>query len=146
MSWLMPVAMWPYQPSQASMAVICREHVQMRHIGKPLSVMQRAQLLPVGYSSFGLQHNTYDSAAQTCRAFHVLHAFNTATVKQISDLCTVQVVRRVFLMQWQPGDFIISDNLGVAHEASPQTQMTVSDVGLRVMHRTTIAGEHHLHK
>ncbi len=50
------------------------------------------------------------------------------------------------LMQWQPGDFIISDNLAVAHEASPQTQMTVSDVGLRIMHRTTIAGQHHLHK
>ena len=49
-------------------------------------------------------------------------------------------------MQWQPGDFIISDNLAVAHEASPQTQMTVSDVGLRIMHRTTIAGQHHLHK
>ena len=49
-------------------------------------------------------------------------------------------------MQWKPGDFIITDNLAVAHEASPQTQMAVKDVGLRVMHRTTIAGQHHLHK
>ncbi|KAA6429862.1 MAG: hypothetical protein FRX49_00294 [Trebouxia sp. A1-2] len=56
-------------------------------------------------------------------------------------------VRSMFLLvQWQPGDFIVSDNLAVAHEASPQTQMTVSDVGLRIMHRTTVAGQHHLHK
>ena len=50
------------------------------------------------------------------------------------------------MMQWRPGDFIISDNLAVAHEASPQTQMTVLEVGLRIMHRTTIAGKHFLSK
>ena len=50
------------------------------------------------------------------------------------------------LLQWQPGDFLISDNLAVAHEASPQTQMSVLDVGLRVMHRTTVAGRHRLSK
>lgn len=26
-------------------------------------------------------------------------------------------------MQWRPGDFIISDNLALAHEASPDTQL-----------------------
>ena len=56
------------------------------------------------------------------------------------------IVMSVFWVQWQPGDFIISDNLAVAHEASPQTQLTTMDVGLRVMHRTTIAGQHHLQK
>ena len=50
------------------------------------------------------------------------------------------------MAQWKPGDFIITDNLAVAHEASPQTQMTVLDVGLRIMHRTTIAGKHFLSK
>ncbi|KAL3143007.1 hypothetical protein ABBQ38_003286 [Trebouxia sp. C0009 RCD-2024] len=62
-----------------------------------------------------------------------------------------QVFRReighlLYSHKWKPGDFIITDNLAVAHEASPQTQMTVMDVGLRVMHRTTIAGQHRLHK
>ncbi len=42
---------------------------------------------------------------------------------------------------WEPGDFIISDNLAVGHEASPQSQFPRSQVGLRVMHRVTIAGK-----
>lgn len=41
---------------------------------------------------------------------------------------------------WEVGDFIISDNLAVGHEATPETQCPRSDVGLRVLHRTTIAG------
>ena len=43
--------------------------------------------------------------------------------------------------KWEPGDFIISDNLAVGHEASPETQYPRSKVGLRVMHRVTIAGK-----
>lgn len=42
--------------------------------------------------------------------------------------------------KWQEGDFIISDNLAVGHEATPQTQLPVEVVGLRVLHRTTIKG------
>lgn len=42
--------------------------------------------------------------------------------------------------QWHEGDFIISDNRAVAHEATPETQYPVSKVGLRILHRTTIAG------
>ncbi|XP_066991332.2 alpha-ketoglutarate-dependent taurine dioxygenase [Anabrus simplex] len=42
--------------------------------------------------------------------------------------------------KWQEGDFIISDNLAVGHEASPQTQLSRELVGLRVMHRTTVKG------
>ncbi|RZF38542.1 hypothetical protein LSTR_LSTR006137 [Laodelphax striatellus] len=41
---------------------------------------------------------------------------------------------------WEPGDFIISDNLAVAHIATPETQIPRSEVGLRVLHRTTIKG------
>lgn len=41
---------------------------------------------------------------------------------------------------WQKGDFIISDNLAVGHEASPETQFSREEVGLRVMHRTTVKG------
>ena len=43
--------------------------------------------------------------------------------------------------KWQLGDFIISDNLAIGHEASPETQKSVEQVGLRVMHRVTIAGK-----
>ena len=53
-----------------------------------------------------------------------------------------QSMRSCLLLQWRPGDFIISDNLAVAHEASPETQLSEMDMGLRVMHRVTIAGQH----
>lgn len=36
----------------------------------------------------------------------------------------------------------MSDNLAVGHEASPETQLPRYLVGLRVMHRTTVAGRH----
>lgn len=42
--------------------------------------------------------------------------------------------------QWEQGDFIISDNLAVGHEATPETQFPVSEVGLRILHRTTVKG------
>ena len=43
-------------------------------------------------------------------------------------------------MKWQKGDFMINDNLGLAHYASQRTQSEAKNVGLRVLHRTTIAG------
>ena len=43
-------------------------------------------------------------------------------------------------MKWRPGDFLISDNLGLAHYASPGTQADYEQVGLRILHRTTIVG------
>jgi len=45
-----------------------------------------------------------------------------------------------YVHDWQPGDFIISDNCAIAHEASVETQYSVDLVGLRVMHRTTTKG------
>lgn len=47
----------------------------------------------------------------------------------------------VYTHKWEPGDFIISDNLSVGHQAAPSTQMSVDQVGLRVMHRVTVAGK-----
>lgn len=46
-----------------------------------------------------------------------------------------------YVHNWEPGDFIISDNLSVGHEASEETQYPVEQVGLRVMHRVTVAGK-----
>eukprot|EP01094_Clydonella_sp_ATCC50884_P004194 TRINITY_DN13270_c0_g1_i1.p1 TRINITY_DN13270_c0_g1~~TRINITY_DN13270_c0_g1_i1.p1 ORF type:complete len:186 (-),score=28.18 TRINITY_DN13270_c0_g1_i1:204-695(-) len=44
--------------------------------------------------------------------------------------------------QWEEGDFIISDNLAVTHIAAPESQLPRSQVGLRVLHRTTVDGTH----
>jgi len=44
-------------------------------------------------------------------------------------------------MQWEAGDFAINDNLGNAHYAAPGTQSYRKSAGLRILHRTTIAGE-----
>ena len=44
--------------------------------------------------------------------------------------------------KYESGDFIISDNLAVGHEASPDTQKPPEIIGLRVMHRVTIAGKY----
>jgi len=44
------------------------------------------------------------------------------------------------MLQWEEGDFIISDNLTVCHEATPETQLPRDVVGLRVLHHTTVKG------
>lgn len=46
----------------------------------------------------------------------------------------------IYSHKWRPGDFIISDNAALGHEATPATQAPREVVGLRVMHRTTIQG------
>lgn len=48
--------------------------------------------------------------------------------------------RYIYSHKWREGDFIITDNLAVGHEACPDTQLPRSEVGLRVMHRTTVKG------
>jgi len=42
--------------------------------------------------------------------------------------------------QWEEGHFIISDNLTVGQEATPDTQLPRDVVGLHVLHRTAIKG------
>lgn len=44
-------------------------------------------------------------------------------------------------MQWEVGDFAINDNLGNCHYAAPGTQAARRNAGLRILHRTTVAGE-----
>merc|ERR1711924_35387 len=44
-------------------------------------------------------------------------------------------------MNWEEGDFAINDNLGNCHYAAPGTQARRTSAGLRILHRTTIAGE-----
>jgi hypothetical protein len=44
------------------------------------------------------------------------------------------------VLEWEEGDFIISDKLSVGHEATPETQLARDAVGLRVLHHTAIKG------
>lgn len=44
-------------------------------------------------------------------------------------------------MNWEVGDFAINDNLGNCHYAPPGTQNNSRTAGLRILHRTTIAGD-----
>lgn len=53
---------------------------------------------------------------------------------------TAPAVGLVYAHAWRSGDFIITDNAAVGHEASPDTQLGVAEVGLRVLHRTTVGG------
>ncbi len=46
----------------------------------------------------------------------------------------------IYKHEWTAGDFIISDNAALGHEAAVETQNSVQQVGLRVMHRTTVQG------
>jgi len=63
-------------------------------------------------------------------------------VQQVLDSIKEEICveGRVYSHVYKPGDFIISDNLAVGHEADPATQLPREEVGLRVMHRVTIAG------
>jgi len=70
---------------------------------------------------------------------------NDETEKILSDIHH-EIVKNdgasLYQHKYEAGDFIISDNLAVGHEASPDTQHSREVIGLRVMHRVTIAGKH----
>jgi len=44
------------------------------------------------------------------------------------------------VLQREEGDFIISDNLTVGHQATPDTQLPTDVVSLHVLHSTAIKG------
>ena len=45
-------------------------------------------------------------------------------------------------MDWREGDFALVDNLALAHYAHASTQAGRERCGLRILHRTTVAGDH----
>jgi alpha-ketoglutarate-dependent taurine dioxygenase len=47
---------------------------------------------------------------------------------------------RMYVHTWEVGDLAIIDNLAVGHYAAPQTQAPASTAGVRILHRTTVAG------
>ncbi|XP_063442120.1 alpha-ketoglutarate-dependent taurine dioxygenase-like [Mytilus trossulus] len=67
-------------------------------------------------------------------------------IKEIYQEIVKDDGRLIYSHKWEEGDFIISDNLAVGHEASEETQYSKDEVGLRILHRTTIEGKHEPHK
>jgi len=69
------------------------------------------------------------------------HMIPASTIqKQLTAALNDKFKELGFCMKWQAGDFMISDNLGLAHYASDGTQADRDQVGLRILHRTTIVG------
>jgi len=61
--------------------------------------------------------------------------------KQLTERLDAAVDKIGVKMKWEVGDFAINDNLGNCHYAAPGTQNSSRHAGLRILHRTTIAGE-----
>ena len=68
--------------------------------------------------TFGLEHNSLE--------------LNIDTSKQVLDSIKEEICKegRVYSHVYKPGDFIISDNLAVGHEADPATQLPREEVKL----------------
>ncbi|KAK7465207.1 hypothetical protein BaRGS_00037611 [Batillaria attramentaria] len=62
-------------------------------------------------------------------------------VQEIHREITKDNNRLVYSHKWEVGDFIVADNLALAHQASPESQLPVSEVGLRILHRTAVEGK-----
>lgn len=62
--------------------------------------------------------------------------------KEIIEELTKNNNELVYAHAWQTGDFAVADNLAVVHFASADTQRPRSEVGLRILHRTTVRGTH----
>lgn len=60
---------------------------------------------------------------------------------ELSGKLNVAVDEIGYKMRWEVGDFLFCDNIGSVHYATPGTQSDSKEMGLRILHRTTIAGE-----
>lgn len=49
--------------------------------------------------------------------------------------------RLVYSHKWEEGDLLITDNLALVHRAAPETLQPPSEIGLRILHRTTVEGK-----
>ncbi|XP_064626998.1 alpha-ketoglutarate-dependent taurine dioxygenase-like [Lineus longissimus] len=78
---------------------------------------------------YGKDGERYTSRKETIQILKELHH------EFVKDNGAIQ-----YSHKWKPGDFIFSDNLAVAHEASPHSQLPREEAGLRVLHRVTIKG------
>ncbi|XP_013397040.1 uncharacterized protein LOC106163877 [Lingula anatina] len=63
-------------------------------------------------------------------------------VKEIQQAFDKNQSKLMYEHKWEPGDFIISDNLSVAHLAGQAARQSRKEVGLRILHRVSVAGTH----
>lgn len=82
--------------------------------------------------------------AQNWPSAECLNNMKFIPAEKIQNLLTKTIQSRLddigLKMKWEAGDFMISDNLGLAHYATKGTQCESRSVGLRILHRTTIVG------
>ena len=85
------------------------------------------------------------------RTFAVGFDADTHTAKRLYDARQTTAMRKeiarqleaqAHTLEWEAGDFALLDNLALAHYAAEGTQQRRDVAGLRVLHRTTVAGEH----
>eukprot|EP00658_Telonema_sp_P-2_P019796 TRINITY_DN17794_c0_g2_i1.p1 TRINITY_DN17794_c0_g2~~TRINITY_DN17794_c0_g2_i1.p1 ORF type:complete len:199 (+),score=21.69 TRINITY_DN17794_c0_g2_i1:161-757(+) len=55
---------------------------------------------------------------------------------------TAALEKNMYAHEWELGDFAIIDNLALGHYAHPDTQAPAQSSGLRILHRTTVSGDH----
>ena len=58
--------------------------------------------------------------------------------QEITDAIEAQMHSLVLEMEWEKGDFMINDNLGLAHYAVPGTQEDPDEVRVRVRVRIRV--------
>lgn len=75
---------------------------------------------------------------------HAVNSMKRVPAENIQNMLTQEINSRLdsigLRMKWKQGDFMINDNLGLAHYASDGTQTDPATAGLRLLHRTTITG------
>ena len=88
-----------------------------------------------------------DSSNKTMDASTTIHRVDTSRIipalkiqRQLTQAIEERLADIGHVMKWEQGDFMIIDNLALAHYASDGTQECSHIVGLRVLHRTTIKG------
>jgi alpha-ketoglutarate-dependent taurine dioxygenase len=107
---------------------------------------QFAHPLTYPHPRSGIETMMFHCGAPFCRAFIIDLNKSTQEVYEPRNVQAeiteaIESSRLVYAMEWQDGDYGIIDNLALAHFAPEGTQEDQNKVGLRVLHRTTIAGD-----
>jgi taurine dioxygenase len=85
--------------------------------------------------------NANDDAQQILNGVDTSKMIPASTIQdQLTQKIESKLDELGLRMKWRQGDFLITDNLGLAHYASEGTQRGKDEAGLRILHRTTIVG------
>merc|ERR1712216_582611 len=103
-------------------------------LGDPTLMFQCGPAVCSGWAVDSQEEDPKQMRPQEIIASHVVQAELTTCLNEAVDKIGLKMV-------WQESDFAINDNLGNSHYAAPGKQTRRSRAGLRILHRTTIAGE-----